>query len=118
MNVESSKPKESYAVVVSPNEDKEECEFTKHLTANLNSNENIHDTSFIDAISTIQPSTTQKIEKNNLEKKILEQNSMFKENRVNDQENVDGLVDEWKETKTPQGKIYFYNRRTRQSAWK
>ena len=29
-----------------------------------------------------------------------------------------GVGDEWKEAKTAQGKVYFYNRRTRVSAWK
>jgi hypothetical protein len=113
--------------VISPVKEKEECEFTQRLTANIGYTDNDErDFSFVDALSNQQrveratgphqavtqhqgsPSRVERSERNISPSRP--------DKKVSDPDPKEDL-DEWKETKTAQGKTYFYNRRTRQSAW-
>lgn len=95
---------------ISPVREKEKSEFSRHLTAHMNYD---RDMSFVDALT---DKITEKVKPSPLQSPLREGNPSPEKNYPdNDRDNH---VDEWKETQTPQGKTYFYNRRTRQSAWK
>lgn len=107
---------------ISPVKEKEECEFTRHLTSNIGYADHDRDVSFVDALST-EPHIKKHEGGHNPAAPVTRLPHQVSPSRPEKkvQEPVverEELVDEWKETKTPQGKIYFYNRRTRQSSWK
>lgn len=101
---------------ISPVKDKEDCEFARHLTTNMDSTGYDQELSFVDALT--EDTTVDVVKAETLHHPDQQPPQFEKRFPKDNHKEKEDLVDEWKETKTAQGKIYFYNRRTRQSAWK